>query len=126
MDLDAGSEVSLLDFLVKEMINLILAPSLDSLQRMLITCENYAAEHNLKFSTLHEQPVQLVFSNELTFINPLGLKLPEALKVYIASGRTKNHYSVTSVVEEGSLNYQFYYLVDTYGSNLLSTSEGIV
>ena len=31
--------------------NLILAPSIDSLQEMLITCENYAAEHNLKFST---------------------------------------------------------------------------
>ena len=37
--------------------NLILAPSLDALQEMLHTCENYAAEHNLKFST-NENPVK--------------------------------------------------------------------
>ena len=64
--------------------NLILAPSLDSLQEMLRTCENYAAEHNLKFSTndnpakcktkciafqLHEQP----FSNNVELC---GVPLP--------------------------------------------------
>ena len=37
--------------------NLLLAPSLDSLQEMLETCEQYAAEHNLKFST-NENPVK--------------------------------------------------------------------
>ena len=31
--------------------NLLLAPSLDALQEMLKTCEEYAAVHNLKFST---------------------------------------------------------------------------
>ena len=31
--------------------NLLLAPSLEALQEMLETCENYALEHNLKFST---------------------------------------------------------------------------
>ena len=31
--------------------NFLIAPSLDSLQEMLITCEEYALEHNLKFST---------------------------------------------------------------------------
>ena len=31
--------------------NLLVAPSLDSLQEMLRTCEKYAEEHNLKFST---------------------------------------------------------------------------
>ena len=35
--------------------NLLLAPSLDALQEMLETCEQYAAEHNLKFST-NENP----------------------------------------------------------------------
>ena len=29
----------------------LLAPSLDGLQEMLKVCENYAAEHNLRFST---------------------------------------------------------------------------
>ena len=37
--------------------NLLLAPSLDSLQEMLKVCEQYAAEHNLKFST-NENPVK--------------------------------------------------------------------
>ena len=31
--------------------NLLVAPSLDSLQEMILTCEQYASEHNLKFST---------------------------------------------------------------------------
>jgi hypothetical protein len=31
--------------------NLLIAPSLDSLQEMLKTCEEFAEEHNLKFST---------------------------------------------------------------------------
>ena len=31
--------------------NLLIAPSLDSLQEMVKTCESYAREHNLKFST---------------------------------------------------------------------------
>ena len=31
--------------------NLLLAPSLDALQEMLVTCEEYAASHNLQFST---------------------------------------------------------------------------
>ena len=31
--------------------NLLIAPSADALQEMLETCEEYAAEHNLKFST---------------------------------------------------------------------------
>ena len=31
--------------------NIILAPSLHALQKMLKTCEEFAAEHNLKFST---------------------------------------------------------------------------
>ena len=31
--------------------NLLIAPSLYALQKMLITCENFASEHNLKFST---------------------------------------------------------------------------
>ena len=31
--------------------NLLVAPSLDSLQEMLKTCEQYAADHNLQFST---------------------------------------------------------------------------
>ena len=31
--------------------NFLLSPSLDGLQEMLITCEDYAKEHNLKFST---------------------------------------------------------------------------
>ena len=31
--------------------NLLVAPSLDSLQEMLLTCEDYAEKHNLKFST---------------------------------------------------------------------------
>ena len=31
--------------------NLLIAPSLDSLQEMIKTCEQYASEHNLKFST---------------------------------------------------------------------------
>ena len=31
--------------------NFLVAPSLDSLQEMLLTCEEYAEEHNLKFST---------------------------------------------------------------------------
>ena len=31
--------------------NLLIAPSLDSLQEMVKTCESYASEHNLKFST---------------------------------------------------------------------------
>ena len=31
--------------------NLLIAPSLDSLQEMVKTCEEYAIEHNLKFST---------------------------------------------------------------------------
>ena len=35
--------------------NLLLAPSLDSLQEMLKTCEEYAASHNLHFST-HPNP----------------------------------------------------------------------
>jgi hypothetical protein len=35
--------------------NLLVAPSLDALQEMLQTCEQYAQTHNLKFST-HEDP----------------------------------------------------------------------
>jgi hypothetical protein len=35
--------------------NLLIAPSLDSLQEMLKTCEQFAEEHNLKFST-HADP----------------------------------------------------------------------
>ena len=31
--------------------NLLIAPSLDSLQEMVKTCESYASEHNLKFIT---------------------------------------------------------------------------
>ena len=31
--------------------NLLVAPSKDSLQEMIKTCEEYASEHNLKFST---------------------------------------------------------------------------
>ena len=31
--------------------NWVIAPSLDSLQKILTTCEEYAASHNLKFST---------------------------------------------------------------------------
>ena len=31
--------------------SLLLAPSLESLQSMLLLCQNYAEEHNLKFST---------------------------------------------------------------------------
>ena len=31
--------------------NFLIAPSLDSLQEMLATCQEYATEHNLKFST---------------------------------------------------------------------------
>ena len=37
--------------------NLLIAPSLDSLQEMVKTCEEYASEHNLKFST-HVDPVK--------------------------------------------------------------------
>ena len=37
--------------------NLLVAPSKDSLQEMLKTCEEYASEHNLKFST-HINPTK--------------------------------------------------------------------
>ena len=47
--------------------NLLLAPSLDALQDMLATCEEYATSHNLKFST-HPTNPRLSKTRTLAFL----------------------------------------------------------
>ena len=63
--------------------NFLVAPSLDALQEMLVTCQEYAEEHNLKFST-HADPIKcktkcisfLIKERSVGDVNLCGVPLP--------------------------------------------------
>ena len=106
--------------------NWALAPSLDSLQKILMTCQDYAASHNLKFSTdpnprkcktkclaflknPRELPKLMLCGNELPWVDRLK-HLGNTIDNSINGGQLDNKIKSARYLQNNvSLNQEFYF-----------------